>query len=126
MLDYWFTLVGLYFELIGAFLLAIEAIGSDNLLKFGQVLKKKRIISVIIYILVTFLVLLLTKIYLPESFLEAFILIFSLGILVDFAPKIFTFIIKRAEKGTSGFIGFILFSLGFLLQAFVNLSQLRQ
>jgi len=54
MLDYWFTLVGLYFELIGAFLLAIEAIGSDNLLKFGQVLKKKRIISVIIYILVTF------------------------------------------------------------------------
>jgi len=125
MLDYWFTLVGLYFELIGAFLLAIEAIGSDNLLKFGQVLKKKRIISVIIYIIVTFLVLLLTKIYLPESFLEAFILIFSLGILVDFAPKIFTFIIKRAEKGTSGFVGFIIFSLGFLLQAFVNLSQLR-
>jgi len=62
---------------------------------------------------------------LPESFLEAFILIFSLGILVDFAPKIFTFIIKRAEKGTSGFVGFIIFSLGFLLQAFVNLSQLR-
>jgi len=126
MLDYWFTLVGLYFELIGAFLLAIEAIGSDNLLKFGQVLKKKRITSVIIYILVTLFVLLLTKIYLPESFLEAFILIFSLGILVDFAPKIFTFIIKRAEKGTSGFVGFIIFSLGFLLQAFVNLSQLRQ
>ena len=52
------------------------------------------------------------------------ILIISLGIINDFAPRIIKIIVKRLEKGTLGIIGFILFSIGFSIQAYVNLSLL--
>jgi len=122
---YWMTFAGLYLELIGAFLLAVEAIGKDHLRRAGNFMKKRRVFTFILFIISVCLILLLSRAFAVFRLTEAFVLIFSLGVFIDFAPRLFEIIIRRLERGTAGIIGFVLFALGFSVQAYISLVQLR-
>lgn len=123
-LMYSLTFIGLYLELAGAFLLSAEAIGIENLHKITCTLRKHRTISFIILAFIIIVIALLSKLFQILHLLEAIILVVSLGVVYDFAPRIIDTISKRHKRGTLGLIGFILFSLGFVVQAYVNLSLL--
>jgi len=121
---YSLTFLGLFLELAGAFLLSAEAIGSNHLLRIAEILRRRRVISFLIMLFAIVIILILSKIIPILHFFEAIVLILSLGLLNDFAPRIIKILVNRLEKGTLGIIGFILFSIGFTVQAYVNLSLL--
>ena len=121
---YSLTFIGLYLEIAGAFLLAAEAIGKDNLKKVSINLRKHRLLGFIILVSLIFIIIAVFKYFGILHLLEAIILILSFGLIFDFAPGLINIIIKRIERGTLGVLGFILFSVGFSIQAYVNLSLL--
>jgi len=121
---YVITFFGLYLELAGAFLLSIEAIGFTNLLNLAGKLRKHRIIGFIALVTISVIIVVISKQFSVLHLTEALILIFSLGIIYDFAPKLIELIIQHFKKGTAGIIGFALFAIGFSLQAYVSLSLL--
>ena len=121
---YFLTFLGLYFELAGAFLLSIEAIGKQHLTKIEETLRKHRVIRFITLVGIAIFVLIFSKIFNVLHFTEAMILILSLGVFSDFAPNIIRFIVKRMENGNLGLLGFLLFAIGFSVQAYVSLSLL--
>lgn len=111
-------------ELAGAFLLSAEAIGLDNLQAISTRLKKKRLASFAILVIVVIAIATLAKAFQILHLVEALILILSLGIIYDFAPRLIDTILKRQQKGTLGIVGFVLFSIGFTIQAYVTLTLL--
>jgi len=121
---YFLTFLGLYFELAGAFLLAIEAIGELHLKKIEETLRKHRVMRFIAFVCVAVLVFIISKIFKVLHFTEAMILILSIGVISDFAPNIIRFLVNRMEKGHLGIFGFLLFAIGFSAQAYVSLSLL--
>jgi len=121
---YILTFTGLYLELAGAFLLSAEAIGFNHLLRIAATIRRHRILGFAFYFILVIILLILTKLKIVLHFPEAFVLILSLGLLHDFGPRIIEIIVRRLEKGTAGIVGFILFSLGFVSQAYVSLSLL--
>jgi len=123
-LMYTLTFIGLYLELAGAFMLSAEAIGSKYLLKIAELLSKRRLISFLIMIILIVIITVLSKFIQILHFFEVIVLILSLGLLNDFAPRIIKLLVNRLEKGSLGIIGFVLFSIGFTIQAYVNLSLL--
>lgn len=122
---YWLTFSGLYLELVGAFLLAAEAIGQSNLLRVAEFMRNRRILSFSLLVVATLIIILLSQVFPILSLTEAIVLILTFGIFLDFAPNFFEIIINRLEKGTAGILGFIIFSIGFIIQAYVNLLLLR-
>ena len=118
------TFVGLYLEMAGAFMLSIEAIGHDNLLKVSGKIRQKRLLYFVVLIIIVAVVLLISRytniLHLPA----VIVMIISLGLIYDFAPKLIEIIINRFQKGTAGILGFVLFSIGFILQGYVSLSLL--
>lgn len=122
---YWLTFIGLYFELIGSFLLTAEAIGDKNLQRVSNFIKSKRILNFIVLVILTAILSLLSKFYSVLSLTEALIIIISLGLFIDFAPKFFDIIMKYLNRGTAGIFGFIIFAIGFCFQAYVSLILLR-
>ncbi|MAE69162.1 MAG: hypothetical protein CME06_01690 [Gemmatimonadetes bacterium] len=121
---YGLTFAGLYLELAGAFLLSIEAIGFDHLERLGEGLRKHRVLSFLILLAAAVALLAMSKLGLAIHLAEAMILICSIALVSDFGPKMLGAIVHRLEKGTAGAVGFLLFALGFSLQAYVNLSLL--
>ena len=121
---YILTFIGLYLELAGAFLLSAEAIGQENLLRVAEAIRKHRVITFIVYMALVVVLIILVKLDVAFHFPEALILILSLGLVNDFGPRIIKSIVMRLRKGTAGMIGFLLFALGFTLQAYVSLSAL--
>ncbi len=121
---YFLTFLGLYFELAGAFLLSIEAIGEHHLEKIEATLRKHRVMRFIALVGVVGIVFIFSKIFKVLHFAESMILILSLGVISDFAPNIIRFLVKRIEKGKLGILGFLLFAIGFSVQAYVSLSLL--
>jgi len=121
---YALTFFGLYLELAGAFLLSAEAIGADNLLKIADKLRRHRVIRFIVLVVVSVIVVAISKFFRVLHLNEALVIILSLGILSDFSPKIIQILVQRLKKGTVGIIGFLLFAIGFSIQAYVNLSLL--
>lgn len=123
-LMYALTFCGLYFEMAGAFILSAEAIGSVRLLKIAEKIQKRRVLSFVVLLIVVGIIAVLTR-FLPVFHLtEAIVLIFSLGIINDFAPRLIKILVKHMEKGSLGILGFVLFAIGFTIQAYVNLSLL--
>lgn len=122
---YWLTFAGLYFELAGGFLLAVEAIGPDHLIGAGAFLKRHRIAGFGCLVVATAAIIVFTKLIPAFRLTEALILIVTLGLLFDFAPALFEMAVKRFRKGTAGIIGFGLFAVGFSIQSYVALVQLR-
>jgi len=121
---YIITFIGLYLEISGAFLLSMEAIGTDNLLKVADRLRKRRFLFFMCFIILIALVLLISK-YTEIFHLSAIIImIISLGVMYDFAPRIINIIVSKFQKGTAGILGFVLFTIGFILQGYVSLSSL--
>ncbi len=121
---YIITFIGLYLEISGAFLLSMEAIGTDNLLKVADRLRKRRFLFFMCFIILIALVLLISK-YTEIFHLSAIIImIISLGVMYDFAPRIINIIVNKFQKGTAGILGFVLFTIGFILQGYVSLSSL--
>jgi len=121
---YIITFIGLYLEMFGAFLLSMEAIGTENLLKVADRLKNRRILFFGCLVLLLVAILLISR-YTQILHLPAvIILIISLGIFYDFAPKIIGIIVSKFQKGTAGILGFVLFSTGFILQGYVSLASL--
>ena len=123
-LMYFMTFIGLYFELAGAFLLSIEAIGDQHLKKIEEILRQHRLMRFIVLLLVISIVLLFSKVFKVFHFTEALILVLTIGIISDFAPNIIQFLVERMEKGKLGILGFLLFAIGFSVQAYVSLSLL--
>ena len=123
-LMYFLTFVGLYFELAGAFLLSVEAIGELHLKKIEETLRRHRVTRFIVLLFAISLVFLFSKFFEVFHFTEALILILSLGVISDFAPNIIQFLVRRMEKGKLGILGFLLFAIGFAVQAYVSLSLL--
>ncbi len=121
---YALTFAGLYLELAGAFLLSAEAIGQEHLLRVAEAIRRHRVATFIVYLVLVALLLVLVKLDVAFHFPEALILILSLGLINDFGPRIIKSIVMRLEKGTAGMIGFLLFAMGFILQAYVSLSAL--
>ena len=121
---YGLTFTGLYLELAGAFLLSAEAIGQDNLLNVAEAIRKHRVVSFIVYLILVISLVVLAKLNVAFHLPEALILILSLGLINDFGPRIIRSIVMRLKKGTAGVIGFLLFALGFIIQAYVSLSAL--
>lgn len=68
--------------------------------------------------------LVLAKLGIVLHLTEAMIIIATMGLIYDFGPRMIEMIIDRLHRGTAGTIGFIMFTLGFSLQAYVNLSLL--
>ncbi len=122
---FWLTFAGLYMELCGAFLLAAEAIGPEHLLRAGEFLRRRRLVAFAVYFLLVILLLVLVRLELVFRVAEAFILIVSLGLLHDFAPQLFRLIVRYLKRGTAGVLGFLLFSAGFVIQAYVTLMLLK-
>ncbi len=76
------------------------------------------------FIILIALVLLISK-YTEIFHLSAIIImIISLGVMYDFAPRIINIIVNKFQKGTAGILGFVLFTIGFILQGYVSLSSL--
>ena len=121
---YLLTFIGLYLELAGAFLLSAEAIGKDNLLKVAGRLESFRWISFAAMVVLVLGILLFSRFFPVLHMREAGVLIISLGILSDFAPRLFRLLVRKAERGTAGLLGFGLFAVGFVLQAYVSLTLL--
>lgn len=121
---YTITFLGLYLELIGAFLLSAEAIGSENLLRIAKVMRSRRIIGFAILVVLVVAMFVLARMQIVLHLTESVILVVSLGLFFDFGPALIDIIVKRLSRGYAGFIGFILFSIGFVLQAYVSLSVL--
>jgi len=122
---YWFTFIGLYFELIGSFLLTTEAIGEKNLERISDFLKKNRILNFVIFVCISVIVVLISKFYPVLSLTEALIITLSIGLFIDFAPKSISLIMTHLKRGTAGLTGFIIFAIGFSMQAYVSLIVLR-
>ncbi len=122
---YWLTFAGLYLEIAGGFLLAVEAIGPDNLGRAGAFLRKHRIAGFVCLLIAASVIVVFTRIIPAFRLIEAMVLIITLGVLLDFAPALFEIAVKRFQKGTAGIVGFGLFALGFSVQAYVSLVQLR-
>jgi uncharacterized membrane protein len=122
---YWLTLIGLYFELIGSFLLTAEAIGETNLKRISDFLKSKRLINFLVFVIIAICLVTISKLFPTFSQMEALLIILSLGIFIDFAPKFIEIIMKRLNKGTAGLTGFFIFAIGFCLQAYVSLILLK-
>lgn len=118
------TFLGLYLELAGAFLLSAEAIGSNHLLELAARLRRSRRTGFVVLVVVSVGILYLSRRARLLHFLEVALLLLTLGILFDFAPKLMEFVVHRLERGKAGLIGFALFALGFILQAYVSLTQL--
>jgi len=121
---YLLTFIGLYLELAGAFLLSAEAIGKDNLLKVADRLERFRWISYGVFLALVVAVLAFARFFPVLHLREAAIIIVSLGVLSDFAPRLCRLLVRKTERGTAGIVGFVLFALGFALQAYVSLSLL--
>jgi hypothetical protein len=121
---YFLTFLGLYFELAGTFLLSVEAIGEQYLLKIEETLRKHRVKRFLALLLALFFVLIFSRILKVLHFTESMILILSLGVISDFAPNLIHFFVKRMAKGKLGILGFLLFAIGFSIQAYVTLSLL--
>lgn len=122
---YWLTFIGLYFELIGSFLLTAEAIGNENLKRVSNFIKNRRILNFSLLVVFTIIIGILSKMYPIISPVEAIIIIFSLSLFIDFGPKFIDFIMRRLNRGTAGLTGFIIFAIGFCLQAYVSLMLLK-
>ncbi|MBC8186432.1 hypothetical protein H8E88_35575 [candidate division KSB1 bacterium] len=123
-LMYFLTFLGLYFELAGAFLLSVEAIGAQHLRSIEETLRKHRVMRFIALLCAVGFVLIFSKIFNVLHFTESMILILSLGVISDFAPNIIRFLVKKMENGKLGILGFLLFAIGFSVQAYVSLSLL--
>lgn len=121
---YTLTFLGLYLELIGAFLLSAEAIGSENLLRIARIIRSRRIIGFAILVILVVAMIILARMQIVLHLTEAVVLVISLGLFFDFGPALIEIIVKRLSRGYAGFVGFILFSFGFVLQAYVSLSVL--
>jgi len=121
---YALTFTGLYLELAGAFLLSAEAIGSDNLLKVAATMRRHRIFSFMVLAAAVAGVLVLSRLKIVIHLTEAIILILSIGLFYDFGPRVIEILVSRLKKGTAGIAGFILFAVGFAIQAYVTLSLL--
>lgn len=121
---YTLTFFGLYLELAGAFLLSAEAIGKDNLLAIAEKLRQHRAIRFIALVLIAIVVVAISKFFKVLHLFEALAIILSLGLLSDFSPKMIQLLVERMKKGTGGMLGFLLFAIGFSVQAYVNLSLL--
>ncbi|MBC8366736.1 hypothetical protein H8E52_04930 [bacterium] len=121
---YFLTFLGLYLELAGAFLLSAEAIGKDNLLALADKLERYRWYSFAVMVLLVMAVIFFSRRYPVLHFREALVIILSIGLLNDFAPKLFRLLVRKTERGTAGVIGFLLFAIGFAFQAYVSLSLL--
>ena len=118
------TFAGLYLELAGAFLLSIEAIGKDRLLHAAQLMRNHRLGSFSALVVLLAVIILLYKQGMIIHMPEAMILIITLGLLNDFAPRMMERAAARDSKGLHGLIGFGLFAAGFTLQAYVTLASL--
>jgi|GEM_PF-2165086 len=121
---YTLTFLGLYLELIGAFLLSAEAIGSENLLRLAKVMRSRRILGFAVLVILVIAMVVLARMQIVLHLTEAIVLVVSLGLFFDFGPALIEIIVKRLSRGYAGFIGFLLFSIGFVLQAYVSLSVL--
>ena len=121
---YFLTFVGLYFELAGAFLLSLEAIGAQRLAMIEATLRKHRVIRFIVLVFLISAVFIFSKILKVLHFAESVILIITLGIISDFAPNIIRFLVQRMDNGKVGLLGFVFFAIGFSAQAYVSLSLL--
>ncbi len=121
---YTLTFFGLYLELAGAFLLSAEAIGKENLLSIAEKLRQHRVIRFVAFALIAMAVVSISKFFKVLHLIEALAIILSLGLLSDFSPQLIELLIHRLKRGTVGIIGFLLFAIGFSIQAYVNLSLL--
>jgi hypothetical protein len=114
------TFAGLYLELFGAFLLAAEAIGKEHLLRVAGLLRKRRVVGFVVMLAVIFVIVAVSRLMRVIHFTEVIVMVFSLGLLYDFAPAAITILVRRFGTGTAGILGFGLF----VLQAYVSLSLL--
>ena len=105
-------------------MLSAEAIGPANLEQIGQTISRHRVTGFLILAGLSAAILLISKILNILHLKESLIIILSLGILYDFAPRIISLIISRLNKGSLGLMGFGLFASGFSIQAYVTLSLL--
>ena len=121
---YVLTVVGLYLELGGALLLSAEAIGAEHLLRVAQNLRRRRVATFLVYIVVTMSLLLVAKLSPLLRFVDILVLVLSLGLFIDFGPRLLRSVVSRMEKGRAGIIGFLLFAAGFAMQSYVTLSLL--
>lgn len=122
---YILTFTGLYLELAGAFLLSAEAIGKEQLLRIAGVLRRHRVTGFIFFVVFVLAVLLLERLVPALRLFEAFALILTLGLVFDFGARVIEKIVAKLERGTAGMLGFILFAIGFSLQAYVSLTLLH-
>lgn len=123
-LMYTLTFAGLYLELIGAFLLAAEAIGMEHLLRIAELLRKRRVAGFVVMLAAVCLIVAASRLMTVIHSTEAIVMICSLGLLYDFAPKAISVLVRHFGRGTAGILGFGLFAVGFVLQAYVSLSLL--
>jgi hypothetical protein len=121
---YLLTFIGLYLELAGAFLLSAEAIGKDNLLTIADRLERFRWLSFAVMVLLVVAILIFSRLFPVLHLREAMVIIVSIGLLSDFSPKLLRLLVRKAERGTAGILGFLLFAIGFAFQAYVSLSLL--
>lgn len=122
---YTLTFMGLYLELGGAFLLSLEAIGRERLAKTAEWWEKQRVVTFIVLVILTITLVLLARMHIGLHLPEALVLVISMGLLNDFAPRLMKILLKnQRQSGLPGLIGFALFAIGFFFQAYVTLTLL--